>query len=419
MGRGTPRVKFDKLFWRFLFVIRLPGLFPEVWVKWKRIAERRVFLKCFGRTTVGEFLGDSIVFRGLEPADTRLPGLTSLQPSLGLLPGRVPRKSETDYARVVVSILQEARKLEAPQTALQRLIFLGDTRMSDGTAFTNMCQVGGWPGIAFIGSEDSQPPKVELLSQEGGILYLSNRWANLDEFDRYCAGHGFPVDENTAIVVDMDKTTLGARGRNAKVIDAVRVQAVRETVAELMGPDFNEAAFRRAYEILVQVEFHPFTSDNQDYLAYICLILASGLYDLESILAQVRSGELESFQQFIRQVDAQSSHLGPHLAEIHRRIYANVRLNDPTPFKAFRRNEYRITVSRMGFLSDESPVERLLQEEILITQEVRQICLEWKARGGLLFGLSDKPDEASLPTPELEAQGYQPLHQTVTHALGE
>jgi hypothetical protein len=377
-------------------------------------------LKCYGRTTVSEFLGDAIVFRGLEPADPRLLGLAALQPTLGLLPGQVPRKNEADYARVVVSILQQARKLEAPHATIKRLIFVGDTRLSDGTAFANICQVSGWPGLAFIGSENSQPVRVELLPQEGsGSLYLCNRWAGLAEFDRYCAGHGFPVDENTAIVVDLDKTTLGARGRNAGVIDAARVEAVRETVAALMGSSFNEPAFRQAYNILVQVEFHPFTSDNQDYLAYICLILASGLYDLEAIVAKVRSGELKSFHEFIQRVDAQSSRLDTHLAEIHHQIYANVRLNDPTPFKAFRRNEYRITVGRMGFLPDDAPVDRLLQEEILITQEVRQICLEWKGRGGLLFALSDKPDEASLPTPELEKGGYQPLHRTVTHAVGE
>ena len=196
-------------------------------------------MKCYERTTVSEFLGDSIVFRGLEPADPRLQGLAALQPSLNLQPGQVPRKNEADYARVVVSILRQARRLEARRAALQRLIFVGDTRLSDGTAFANICQVGGWPGIAFIGSENSQPAKVELLSQEGGgSLYLSNRWAGLADFDRYCAGNGFPVDESTAIVVDLDKTTLGARGRNAQVIDAARVQAVRETVAAVDGLQF-------------------------------------------------------------------------------------------------------------------------------------------------------------------------------------
>jgi hypothetical protein len=58
-------------------------------------------------------------------------------------------------------------------------------------------------------------------------------------------------------------------------------------------------------------------------------------------------------------------------------------------------------------------------EEIVITQEVRELALEWRSRGALLFGLSDKPDEASLPTPELEQQGYLPLHRSVTHLVGE
>jgi hypothetical protein len=37
----------------------------------------------------------------------------------------------------------------------------------------------------------------------------------------------------------------------------------------------------------------------------------------------------------------------------------------------------------------------------------------------LIFGLSDKPDEASLPTPEQVIEGYRPLHQTVMKVYGE
>jgi hypothetical protein len=36
----------------------------------------------------------------------------------------------------------------------------------------------------------------------------------------------------------------------------------------------------------------------------------------------------------------------------------------------------------------------------------------------LLFCLSDKPDEASIPTPELALQGYAPIHRTPTHGVG-
>jgi hypothetical protein len=72
----------------------------------------------------------------------------------------------------------------------------------------------------------------------------------------------------------------------------------------------------------------------------------------------------------------------------------------------------------MGHKADDAPVAELLAEEILITQEVRAQALEWRSRDALLFGLSDKPDEASIPSPELAAQGYRAIHQTATHAVG-
>jgi hypothetical protein len=95
-----------------------------------------------------------------------------------------------------------------------------------------------------------------------------------------------------------------------------------------------------------------------------------------------------------------------------------VRQNDPTPFKAFRYNEYRTTVRRMGWLDAGAPVAELLDKEIVITQEVREVALAWRERGVLLFGLSDKPDEASVPTDDLVAQGYRPIHRTETHVVG-
>ena len=375
--------------------------------------------RVFGRSTVSEFLGDQVVYRNLSPQDGRIPGLEALREQVGLPPGRIPRKSELDYARVVVYMLRQARQLETPTTHIQRLVFVGDTRLNDSTAFGNLCQAGDWQGLAFIASENANPPAVEIVPMESGSrLYLANRWASLPDFDRYCAEQGFAIDEATAVVVDLDKTALGARGRNAHVIDQARVQAVEDTVAKLLGGDFNAAAFRKAYDTLNQVEFHTFTGDNQDYLAYICLILGTGLYDLGNVVADVNEGRLESFRQFISGVDERSTGLPDGLRSLHDGIYARVKAGDPTPFKTFRRNEYLATVGRMGFIDDGSPVESILANEIVITQEVRAQALEWGRRGALLFGLSDKPDEASVPTPELRSQGYQSIHCTETHVVG-
>ncbi len=72
----------------------------------------------------------------------------------------------------------------------------------------------------------------------------------------------------------------------------------------------------------------------------------------------------------------------------------------------------------MGWLDDGVPVAELLEQEIVITQEVREMALAWRERGVLLFGLSDKPDEASVPMDDLAAQGYRPIHRVETHAVG-
>jgi hypothetical protein len=259
---------------------------------------------------------------------------------------------------------------------------------------------------------------VELEDQDLGTLFLANRWSALAEFDRFCRDRGHIVDEHTAVIVDLDKTALGARGRNDRVIDQARVAAVRQTVGELLGEGFDAASFQAAYDRLNQPEYHAFTSDNQDYLAYVCLILGSGLYELELLVKEVQSGHLKSFRQFIDAVEEQASELPVELRQIHGDIYVCVEQGDPTPFKAFRYNEYAATVGRMGHLPDGTPVADLLTTEIVITQEVREVALAWRDRGALLFGLSDKPDEASVPSAELAGQGWLPIHRVRTHAIG-
>ncbi|MGE5221735.1 MAG: hypothetical protein ACM3PY_04815, partial [Omnitrophica WOR_2 bacterium] len=301
--------------------------------------------KNYGRSSLHEFLADRVLYRNLEPADPSLPGLAGLRPGLSLPEGRIPRKSEVDYARVVIQILYAAQERRGVRQPLRRLLFVGDTRLLDGTAFSNLCLAGNWPGLGFIGSEDQHPASVQISVVEGGgSLYLANRWAALPGFDAYAGQHGFPVDEATAVVIDIDKTALGARGRNGHVIDAARVQAVQETVSGLLGEAFDLETFRCAYDRLNQPEFHPFTGDNQDYLAYCCLILGSGMFVLEDVVTDVREKRLLTFSQLIDQVEARREELPVRLREIHAEIYRNVKKGDPTPFKSFRRNEYLATI---------------------------------------------------------------------------
>lgn len=376
-------------------------------------------MQVYGRSNISEFLGERIVYRNLVPMDERLLPLIEIRKELGLSSSVIPRKSEKDYAKVIVQMLNQARAIELPVLKIERLILIGDTRLNDGIAFENICQAGDWPGIAFIGAETDEPLNIEIVQVANNRrLFLANRWSALSEFEGYCDDEGFPIDEQTAIILDLDKTTLGARGRNAHVIDQARVQAVEDTVATLLGADFDKSAFEYNYSTLNNTKFHPFTTDNQDYLAYICLILGSGLYDLESLVNEVNNGSMRTFNQFINQVDAQIDQFQSELVSIHEDIFAYVQAGDPTPFKAFRRNEYLRTVNQMGQMDDLLPANLYLDREIVITQEVRSTGLAWQRCGALLFGLSDKPDEASIPSEELKKQGFLPLHQKITHSVG-
>ncbi len=375
-------------------------------------------MRTYGKTSVFEFLDDFILYRSLSPLDPCLPPIEMVCDELGLPSGVIPRKTDPDYARIVVRLLREARTLEAPSIPIARLVYVGDTLLSDGTAFSNLCRAGGWPGLAFIGNETKEPTHVELVERDAGTLFLANRWSLLTRFDRFCRKSGFRFDEGTAVVVDLDKTALGARGRNDHVIDRVRIEAVRRTIGDLLGDQFDQQAFERAYEQLNAPEFHLFTGDNQDHLAYLCLILGTGFIELESLLDDLRAGQLVCFEEFIERVDSRSSRLPNLLEEIHQQIHRAVKEGDPTPFKAFRHAEYLETVSKMGTLDDDASVSDLMAEEILITQEVREAALAWHKEGALLFGLSDRPDEASMPTLGLAFQGYLPVHSMKTHAVG-
>jgi len=376
-------------------------------------------MKLFGRSKVSEFLGDFIVYRSLVPIDPRLPTLDEIRNKVDLPERVIPRKSDLDYAKVIVNLLKIAREIDQKNKPINRLVFVGDTRLNDSTAFNNLCQAGGWSGMAFIASENRESYENNILSSSADrTVFHTNRWAALTDFDRYLREKDFSIDESTVVIVDLDKTAVGARGRNAHVIDYARVQAVERTVSDLLGENYDPVEFRDAYDLINQQEYHPFTKDNQDYLAYICLILGGGLIKLSSLIDKIHSGQMVSFDQFITYVNEHRNELSSGLRNIHDDIYVAVQSGDPTPFKSFRRNEYLITVDLMGKMSDDQPVEEILEKEIVITNEVKESVLNWRDKGALIFGLSDKPDEASIPTQTQSAQGFQPIHRTETHLIG-
>ncbi len=363
------------------------------------------------------FLGNLIVYRNLEPVDRSLPRFAESAAAIGLPDGRVPRKTEMEYARVVAHIIGEAAKASGRRWP-SRLLAVGDTRLNDGTAFRNLQTVTGWEGAAAICAE--KPAVAASLEEAEPGLFLANRWPLLEAFDRLLGDRGLAAGEETVAVIDLDKTAIGARGRNDRVIDEARLDGVRATAVSLLGSQYDEPRFLHAYHHLNQPPYHPFTADNQDYLVYICLVIGAEVRSLDEVTAGVADGSLTSFGQFITWVqDHRSAVAGTPLAGVHDEVYCRFREGDPTPFKEFRRQEFRATIARMGCLRGTPSADDALSREIVITREVAELVARWQDRGALVIGVSDKPDEAALPTPEAAAEGLVALHEAATHRVGE
>jgi len=361
---------------------------------------------------LADFLADRVVYRNLNPVDSGLPQLADIWQEVGLDSLRVPRKTEPAYAAASIRYLQAAQQRRG-LPPLERLLFVGDTPMNDGSVARNLGQY--LPMRGFIGADKlAVEPQVKIEDR----LMLANRWQSLADFLTWVQAEGFVFDERTALVLDLDKTALGARGRNDKTIDQARVAAVKCTVEELLGGGFDETAFRAVYDELNQLDYHQFTADNQDYLAYISLMAVGGIYPTQKLWADLGDGSLTGFHQFVTLCDARQSQMSAGLLTAHREVTANMAKKDPTPFKSFRYREYYATAGMMNVLPNNAPESEVLAAEIVITGEVADLTERLAAQGVLTFGFSDKPDEAAIPAEQAAAGGAQPLHRIQMKVVG-
>ncbi len=364
---------------------------------------------------LAEFVGDLVLFRDLNPVDARLPRFDEAWAAMGLQGPVRPRKHEPAYAQAVVWYLQQAQSLEMPAARLGEIIYVGDTALSDGNAFRNVRTAAGWRGWAFICSERDEAPS---MTEKDGV-FVANRWSALAEFASQITSQGAALDSSTAVIVDIDKTAVGARGRNDRPIDGARLAAMEAMLAEVLGAAYDPILFHEVYSQLNVPKYHGFTADNQDYLAYICLMIGARSCSLAEIQAELAAGQLSTFVDFVARTEAKRDGLPTHaLRAVHEEVQARVRAGDPTPFKAFRRREYMETISRMGSLPDGAPLDQRLREEICLTREVIELLSWLRNRGCLPLALSDKPDEASLPSGEKANAGCAALHRAATHVAG-
>jgi len=257
----------------------------------------------------------------------------------------------------------------------------------------------------------------QLIGSE--TLTVSNRWADIAGFAADGYAEGFGCDEDTIVVVDIDKTLLGARGRNDRVIDKARQQAAYEVARDVIGAALvDELAFRRIYDTVDSPAFHCLTGDNQDAVAYASLLVACGLIQLDELTVHVANGQIDGFRAFVRDVEKKRPQLARGVARLQESVREQVEAGNPTPFVDFRRAEYRCTTGLMGYLPDDASRETMLDEEIAITEEVWMAVEAWKAQGCIVFGLSDKPDEACFPLPDNTDPRRMPIHCTRTHIIG-
>lgn len=372
----------------------------------------------FGRASLADICDDWVIFRNLEPVDKRVPGLKQSFYDMELRSEQIPRKQDRDYAKAAVWFINKIQQVRGVCTPISELLFLGDTLFNDGQAFTNMIDVSGWRGACFIGAERlDQEPTIRI---EQGTISIVNRWSALVDWLHSLKELGFQLDANTAVVIDIDKTAIGAKGRNDKVIDRARLAGIYRTMNAVLGDDFDQARYEEHYNELNRSRYHLLTADNQDYLAYICMVLNTQIISLEEVVREVESKSLDNFEQFIRWVDSRmmiNPVAGEFLREVHEAVNGSVRIGDPTPFKRFRRQEFISTMEHMGNMPDTASVQELLENEITITEEVYQLGLWLKERRCEILCLSDKPDEASRPHARVSPD-LAPLHRAQTHRVG-
>jgi hypothetical protein len=203
------------------------------------------------------------------------------------------------------------------------------------------------------------------------------------------------------------------------VIDLARLDAVRLTVAEVLGGGFDEERFVAVYDRLYQPKYHYLTADNQDYLAYISLMVMGDVIPADEFWNIVEAGHLTGLTQFVTVCESRRSRMPRGLALAHREVVSNLRLGDPTPFKSFRYREFSTTVARMDCLPEDTSRGDLLAREIVITEEVACVVKRLADRGALVFATSDKPDEASYPPEGVSSSvTSSPIHRVVMRIVG-
>ena len=365
-----------------------------------------------GKTSIRSVFGENIFYRDLNPVSPQYISFEDIRKRLDLKQKFPPRKTSQDYARVIL----EQAKLGA-STELQQILFFGDTPGNDGSVVQNLEALSGLPVFGFIGKEAVGEERM-LLSKPP--IFLGNRWELISEFLVRIKDFGFRWERKTAVLFDMDKTLIGARGRNDHVIDDARMNGVKKLVQKTLKKKWQEDHFLLIYKTFNEPAYHFLTEDNQDYLAFVCLMILADVWSFEELVDQLIQKKITSFQEFLnRTASLLRNRPDPAVAPYFEEVFMATVKGDPTPFKSFRRMEYLATIERIDCVQSENPAE-ILRSEITLTQEIVDLASFLKEkRFGPILCISDKPPESTFPSDDLKQRGYLPLHQMPMKVVGK
>jgi hypothetical protein len=341
------------------------------------------------RASIADLTENRVLYRDLRPCDPQLPTIDVLRAAVGLHDGYLPRKRDREYARVVLPIMQAAQQLRGGEP-LTHCLVIGDTD-NDRLLATYLDELKQIRSYGFIGVD--RPAEVEQFQQEG-VISVGNRWALLKRWGTQLAASGVQWT-TTALLIDIDKTLLGPRGRTDTAIDDARAAGAVAVAREVLGTGFDQVTFRGVYDRLCQKSYHHFTLDNQDYVVYTALLIASGTLSLADLEENLTVGRITSFPGLLA---ASTGAVPDLLTQLHETIRERVAAGDPTPFKQFRSAELAETVARMA------------DGRLTLCKELFTFAGELVEQGALCMAASDKPAEASLPSAAQREAGMLPLH---------
>lgn len=340
----------------------------------------------YKRDYLNKIFEDYIIFRELNIVKSSLPNFENISKILSL--NSLPRKKDKEYVLVLSYLIDLIGDFN-------RIIYFGDTFLNDKSVVENLTSLNKYEVFGIITEGKGEKKKFNNI-------LINDKWENLREILKDL---NIRFDKYTFLIVDIDKTIIGARGRNDTSIVKARFDAIKKIADEFIG-NYDEDKFFKIYQKLNERKYQSFTEDNQDIVTLLTITFYLNLYPFDKFLYEFEDGIHKNKLIFFKEV-LEKWNEDIKFLEILKNCVNRMEKNDQTPFIEFRYKEFETTINRMDFLSDDTPQNVLLEEEIMITREVYEILLEAKERNGYVLGLSDKPEASSFPQ---KGSSLPPLH---------